>query len=103
MLKKAILWPLGLSVLALTFVEAASISTVVSEEWDDGVLSNVVTRCGGLNPMRWFAPGCSDLLLIHLVPLALGLGALSLCIYFAHRSRPRPVAAEGGARASAVA
>ena len=103
MLKKAILWPLGLAVLVLTFVEAAGISKGVSEEWSDGVLSNVVTRCGGLNPTGWFAPGCSDLLLIHLVPLTLGLGVLSICIYFAPRSGPQPVAAEGGARASAVA
>lgn len=90
MLKKAILWPLGIAVFILTFVQAASIGTIVSEEWDGGVLRNVETTCGGLNPASWFARGCSDLLPIHLAPLALGVGVLVLCIYFAHRSRPQP-------------
>ena len=90
MLKKAILWPVGLAVFVLTFVEAASISTIVSEEWDGGVLRNVEATCGGLDPASWFARGCSDLLLIHLAPLALGVGVLGLCIYLAHRSRPQP-------------
>ena len=93
MLKKAILWPLGIAVFIVTFVEAASISKIVSEEWDGGVLSNVVATCGGLNPTSWFAQGCSDLLPIHLAPLALGLGVLGVSIYFAHRSRPQPVGA----------
>jgi hypothetical protein len=89
MLKKAILWPLGLTIFVFTFVEAAAISKVTSEEWDNGILHNVVTRCGGINPLRWFADGCSDLMLIHLAPLVLGLGVLGLCIYFAQRNRSR--------------
>ncbi len=92
MLKKAILWTLGLTVLVSTFAAAASISKVVGEEWDDGVLSNVVTRCGSFNPGTWFTDGCSDLLLTRLAPLVLGLGVLGMCIYFAQRNRPQAVA-----------
>jgi hypothetical protein len=89
MLKRAILWPLGMTVFVSTFIAAASISKVVGEEWDNGILSNVVTRCGSFNPVTWFSDPCSDLLFTRLAPLALGVGVLSMCIYFAERNRER--------------
>jgi hypothetical protein len=87
MLKKAILWPVGVGVFGFTFVVAASITKVTSEEWDNGILTNLVTRCGGFNPVNWFASGCSDLQLTHVAPLVLGFGVLAICIYFARRKR----------------
>jgi hypothetical protein len=96
MLKRAILWPLGVTVFVSMFFAAASISKVVGEEWDNGILSNVVTRCGGFNPLMWFSNGCSDLLLTRFAPLALGVGVLAMCIYFAERNREQRSRAGGG-------
>jgi hypothetical protein len=85
--KRAILWTIGGTAFLSSYAAAASLSKVASESWDEGVVTNVVTRCGSLNPFTWFSADCSDLLIARIGPLVLGLGLLAICAYFADRGR----------------
>jgi hypothetical protein len=85
--KRPILWTVGGTAFLSSYAAAASLSNVASESWDEGVVTNVVTRCGSLNPLTWFSANCSDLLVARIGPLVLGLGLLAICAYFAERER----------------
>lgn len=94
--KRAILWTVGGTAFLSSYAAAASLSKVASESWDEGVVTNVVTRCGSLNPFTWFSANCSDLLVPRIGPLVLGLGLLAICVCFAGRERqPRSGVARG--------
>lgn len=94
--KRAILWTVGGTAYFAMYAAAASLSNVASESWDDGVLTKVVTRCGSINPVRWFSANCSNLLVARIGPLVLGIGLLAICAYFAERRRqPSTVEASG--------
>ena len=93
MTKQAMLWLIGIVVIAFFYIAAVNVDETHAHITGSGFGSSISTDCQGMwNPAEWFDDSCDDSLPSRLGVMALGVMGLIVCVYVAEKAKPAPQA-----------